>query len=50
VDPDCRVHGYDNLYVAGSSSFSTGGWANPTLTIVALSLRLGDHLASLTKR
>ncbi|HEV2567676.1 GMC family oxidoreductase [Sphingomonas sp.] len=45
VDPNCRAHGYDNLYVAGSSSFSTGGWANPTLTIVALSLRLGDHLA-----
>jgi choline dehydrogenase-like flavoprotein len=45
VDPDCRVHGVDNLYVAGSSVFPTGGYANPTLTIVALALRLGDHLA-----
>ncbi len=44
VDPQCRVHGIDNLYVAGSSVFPTGGWAFPTLTIVALSLRLADHL------
>jgi len=44
VDADCRVHGYANLYVAGSSVFPTSGWANPTLTIVALALRLADHL------
>lgn len=44
VDADCRVHGMDNLYVAGSSVFPTGGWANPTLTIIAPSMRLGDHL------
>jgi choline dehydrogenase-like flavoprotein len=44
VDPDCRVHGIANLYVAGSSVFPTSGYANPTLTIVALALRLGDHL------
>lgn len=45
VDADCRVHGYANLYIAGSSVFPTGGWANPTLTIIALALRLADHLA-----
>ena len=44
VDENCRVHGLENLYVAGSSVFPTGGWANPTLTILALTLRLGDHL------
>jgi choline dehydrogenase-like flavoprotein len=44
VDPTCRVHGLPNLYVAGSSVFPTGGYANPTLTIVALALRLADHL------
>ncbi|MEC7518753.1 MAG: GMC family oxidoreductase [Myxococcota bacterium] len=44
VDADCRVFGVDNLYVAGSSVFTTGGHANPTLTIVALAQRLADHL------
>jgi len=44
VDPACRVHGLANLYVAGSSVFPTSGYANPTLTIVALALRLADHL------
>lgn len=44
VDPDCRVHGLSNLYVGGSSVFSTGGFSNPTLTIVALALRLARHL------
>lgn len=45
VDADCRVHGVSNLYVAGSSVFATSGWANPTLGIMALSLKLADHLA-----
>ncbi len=44
VDPNGRVHGVKNLYVAGSSVFPTAGFANPTLTIVALTLRLADHL------
>jgi choline dehydrogenase-like flavoprotein len=44
VDPYCRVHDLANLYVAGSSVFPTGGVANPTLTIVALAIRLADHL------
>lgn len=46
VDRDCRVHGVANLYLAGSSTFPTGGYANPTLTIVAMALRLADHLHS----
>ena len=44
VDGDARVHGVDNLYVAGSSLFPTSGWANPVLTTLALTLRLADHL------
>ena len=40
-----RVHGLANLFVAGSSLFPTSGWANPTLTIVALALRTADHIA-----
>jgi len=44
VNADCRVHGISNLFVAGSSVFPTAGYANPTLTIVALALRLADHL------
>jgi choline dehydrogenase-like flavoprotein len=44
VDRDCRVHGLENLYVAGSSVFPTSGYANPTLTLLALAVRLGRHL------
>jgi choline dehydrogenase-like flavoprotein len=44
VDTDARVFGVDNLYVASTSVFPTGGMANPTLTLIALALRLGDHL------
>lgn len=44
VDADCKVHSVDNLYVAGSAVFPTSSQANPTLTIVALSLRLADRL------
>jgi choline dehydrogenase-like flavoprotein len=44
VDADCKLHGVSNLYIAGPSVFPTGGCANPVLTIVALALRLADHL------
>ncbi len=44
VDSECRTHDHNNLFIAGSSVFPTGGTANPTLTIAALSLRLADRL------
>jgi choline dehydrogenase-like flavoprotein len=44
VDADCRVHGFANFYIAGSSVFPSCGPVNPTLTIVALALRLADHV------
>jgi choline dehydrogenase-like flavoprotein len=44
VDTGCAVHGTPNLYAAGPSVFPTGGDANPTLTIVAMALRLSDRL------
>ncbi len=46
VDAQCRVHSVRNLFVAGSAVFPTASQANPTLTLVALSLRLAQHLAS----
>ncbi len=46
VDKDCKVHGIHNLHIAGSSVFPTCGNDMPTLTIVALALRLADHLAA----
>src|SRR5690606_30826948 len=45
VDADCRCHDVENLYIAGSAVFPTGGAPNPTLTIVALAERLAEHLA-----
>ena len=44
VDANCRVHSMSNLFIAGSSVFPTSGYANPTLTIVALAVRLADHV------
>lgn len=45
VDADCKLHNIDNLYIASASVFPTSSQANPTLTIVAMSLRLADHVA-----
>jgi choline dehydrogenase-like flavoprotein len=44
VDADCRVHGVQNLYIASAATFPTSSQANPTLTVVALALRLAEHL------
>jgi choline dehydrogenase-like flavoprotein len=49
ADADCRVHGTSNLYVAGASVFPTSGHANPTMNLVALTLRLADHLTEATR-
>jgi choline dehydrogenase-like flavoprotein len=46
VDTNGRVHGLQNLFIAGSSVFPTAGYANPTLTIVALAVRLAHRIAS----
>lgn len=45
VDPNLKVHSLDNLYVAGASVFPTAAISNPTFTIIALSIRLADHLS-----
>ncbi|MDQ2798711.1 MAG: GMC family oxidoreductase [Armatimonadota bacterium] len=47
VDRNCQVHGLDNLYIGSSSVFPTGGYSNPTLTMMALCLRLSDRLKTL---
>jgi choline dehydrogenase-like flavoprotein len=47
VNENCQVHGVSNLFIAGPSVFPTGGYANPTLTIVALAVRLADHVKKL---
>lgn len=44
VDPNCRVFGTDNLYIASSAVFPTGPSYSPTFTILALARRLGEHL------
>lgn len=44
VDANCRLFESPNLYVASSSVFPTSGWANPTLTIIALAERLAGHI------
>ena len=49
VNEHCRVHGLNNLFVASSSVFPTVGYANPTLTIAALSLRVADRVKQCLK-
>jgi choline dehydrogenase-like flavoprotein len=44
VDPQCRVHGVEGLYIAGSSVFPTASHVNPTLMIMALAVRLADQI------
>ncbi|MDB5136509.1 MAG: family oxidoreductase [Mucilaginibacter sp.] len=46
VDANCKVHGVSNLFIAGSSCYVTAGAPNPTLTLVALTLRLSDYIKS----
>jgi choline dehydrogenase-like flavoprotein len=50
VDAQCRVHSTENLFVAGSAVFPTSSQANPTLTLIAMSLRLGRHLSQRLSR
>lgn len=45
IDKDLKVHGVDNVYVCSNAAFSSSGSVNPTLTVTALALRLGDHLS-----
>jgi choline dehydrogenase-like flavoprotein len=49
VDENSRVHGLTNLFIAGPSVFPTGGHANPILTLIALTLRLSDHITTALK-
>jgi len=44
VDPNCQVHGISNLFIAGAACYVTSGAPNPTLTLIALSLRLSNYL------
>jgi choline dehydrogenase-like flavoprotein len=44
VDANCKVHGIANLYMAGASCYATAAAPNPTLTLVALTIRLADHI------
>jgi choline dehydrogenase-like flavoprotein len=49
VDEHCCVHGIENLFIAGSAVFTTGGFANPTLTNLAISVRVADRVKKLLK-
>ncbi len=47
VDVNCQVHGLSNLFIASSAVFPTGGYANPTLTVLALAIRIADHVKAM---
>jgi choline dehydrogenase-like flavoprotein len=47
VNPECRLHDVSNVYIIGGSVFPTVSWANPTFTVLALTLRLADHLVNI---
>jgi choline dehydrogenase-like flavoprotein len=49
VDANCKVHGINNLFVAGASCYVTAAAPNPTLTLIALTIRLADHLKGIVK-
>ena len=49
VDKDCCVHGISNLFISGPSVFTTGGVANPSLSLVAFSIRLADHIKKISE-
>ncbi|MDB5000219.1 MAG: hypothetical protein JWR76_1296, partial [Mucilaginibacter sp.] len=49
VDANCKVHGIANLYMAGASCYVTAAAPNPTLTLVALTIRLADHIKQKVK-
>ena len=44
VDRNLKIHGLDNIYVSGSSNFTTGGFTNPTFTIIQLAIRLSEKI------
>jgi choline dehydrogenase-like flavoprotein len=44
VDSDCRVHGISNLFIGSSAVFPTSSRSNPTMTILALSIRIADRV------
>jgi len=49
LDTNCRAHDVDNLYVVDGSFFCSSGAVNPSLTIIANALRVGDHLLERTR-
>ncbi|MEX3772716.1 FAD-dependent oxidoreductase [Pseudomonas sp. MYb118] len=48
VDENCKVFGVENLHIAGSSVFATGGASNPTMPLLQLTLRLAEHINSIS--